>query len=102
MLHDPNITQVEPLTLMRELISSVRDIGKRLDELKMVLKEDLCAPEKKHIIIDRIKKLNETKFELIFSVYDIRKQFVDAVGDGTGTVRESFSAEGLYSSMKQV
>jgi len=60
---------------IKEAFASIREINRRFDELKWVFRLESCNEETKAEIRERFKKLQETKFCLIYSIYDIRMQF---------------------------
>ncbi len=100
MLHDQDIDCLDSLAMMRELINSIRDVSKRIDELTMIVNRDICRQEKKAFVVDRIRRLKETKIQLIYSVYDTRTRFINAVdisnGEKLSEIEKRFPIEKLY------
>lgn len=60
--------------LLTQLFSSIRDLNRRLNELKGVIKSESCSDEGRRLTVKRIERLNETRMCLIYSVFDLRKK----------------------------
>jgi len=69
----------EVMMLAKELFFSVRDVNRRLDELLLMRENEFCCGNVDEYVVDRIKKLKETKFKLIFSLQDIRIPLIKAL-----------------------
>lgn len=65
----------------RELFASIREINRRLDELRWVYNLPVSTEEVKKEVRERYKRLQETKFCFIYSIYDIRTQFTRIIGE---------------------
>lgn len=65
---------------LKEIFASLREINRRLDELKWVFRLPSCNEETRDQIKERFKRLQETKFCLIYSIYDIRAQYSKFLG----------------------
>lgn len=63
--------------LSLELLKSMREIDARIDELKIILGDGPCPgqPERRQKILDRIERLIETRFCLVYSFMDINPSF---------------------------
>lgn len=97
------LDQLPPGSLMRELISSIRDIRIRIDEVKEMISEGYCIPERKNELADRILRMKETKMMLMHSAYDVRKPFIESLGQHMKkSVVDQFSAEKMYDLMRDV
>lgn len=84
----------------KELFSTLREINRRMDELMWVFRLPSCNQETKDEIKARFIRLQETKFCLIYSIYDIRTKFVKILGEDQyqkvlGTVK-------LYEELKEL
>lgn len=93
------MTREEILFFARELFASLRELNKRIDELQWIIKGDLYREDKKQEIIDRIKRLIETKFCLISSIYDIRIKLIECFSYDVAEyeeIKEAFKIDGLY------
>lgn len=60
-----------------ELLKSIREIDARIDELKIVLGDGPCPgqPERRQKIVDRVERLIETRFCLVYSFMDLNPTF---------------------------
>lgn len=95
--------QLPPGSLMRELISSIRDMRIRIDEVKGIISEGYCIPERKGELIDRVLRMKETKMMLMHSAYDARQSFVESVGQHMQqSAIDQFSSEKMYDLMRDV
>lgn len=72
MLQQEELSHRDIFNLIRELLVSIREINRRLQELKWVVKESLCNEEGRRKIVKRIENLNNTKMCFIYSVHDLR------------------------------
>lgn len=56
-----------------ELLKSIRELDVRIDELRMVLGNGPCPgqPERRQAIVERVQRLVETRFCLVYSFMDI-------------------------------
>jgi len=90
--------------MMRELMGSVRDLNRRLSELKTLLVSDSIKKEKKAEVIDRYKRLTKTKFELIYSIYDVRQRFIKQVSCDLNkkNIEEDFALKTLFKNLSTV
>ena len=60
---------MDPHWLSLELCKSIRDIDNRLDELKIVLGS--TKNERRKHILERVERLIETRFCLVYSLMDV-------------------------------
>ena len=58
-------------------LSSIRDIGKRIDELKMGIFEKWYNDKGIEEVKKRIIVLKNTKFNLMWTIYDIRQKILN-------------------------
>jgi len=59
--------------LSLELLKSIREIDCRIDELKIILGSGPCPgqPERRQKVVDRVERLVETRFCLVYSFMDL-------------------------------
>ena len=90
--------------MMRELISSVRDTNRRLEEISFLMDSGAIKKEKEGDIISRYKRLTDTRLCLINSIYDMRQQFIDKIAteDTRERIEENFSLQSLYRDLTKV
>jgi hypothetical protein len=105
MLHDESInddSHLPPLELIRELFSSIRDVNRRIDELKGLLRSGYVSKDKEAEVVNRCKALIETRMRLMYSVYDVRHKFVEALSDEHNKVEidKKFGIRKLYDLLK--
>lgn len=103
MLYDSK-DHIDSCMMMRELISSVRDTSRRLSEVKMMIKGDFIKEEKKDEVKARYLALMNTRFCLIYSIYDIRQRFVKKISDKNTKekVEKRFQIDGLFHDLSSV
>jgi hypothetical protein len=106
MLQD-DLKQSETLELARGLFAGIRETNIRLRELKNFLKEDLCKEDRKEEILKRIERLVDTKFCLIYSIYDIRNKLIrelsdSLTGDRFRELERVFDLTTLYKDLKDL
>ena len=70
----------EIFLFVRECINSIRELNRRKDELRWIMKQEECSEDLKGKIRERYKSLQETKFCLIYSMYDVRSQSTQVLG----------------------
>lgn len=90
--------------MMRELLSSVRDVNHRLVELKDMLQQNLVKEEKRYEIKQRYQALMNTRFCLIYSIYDVRQKFVNQISDEytKKDVEKKFQVESIFEDLKKL
>lgn len=81
--------------LLSQLLSSIRDINRRLDELKWIVKDKLCTEEGRKEIVQRIERLSETRMCLIYSLMDVKKQVEN-------TLNQELDMTKLYKELKEL
>ena len=104
MLQDEVNTKDLRFTFM-EMISSVRELNRRIDELKYVVKSGWCNEDCKQKVVDRITQLNETKFRIIHSIYDIRLKVLATYSfssEERAKMEELFNFSTLYKDLKHI
>jgi hypothetical protein len=95
---------VDAVTLFRILIDSVRDLNRGIVQLKWVVKEKLVTDEARKQILLKLENMMNTRMCLIYSVYDIRQRFIDALSDKNSEVRvnKKFAIETLFAELKNI
>lgn len=103
MLYDSE-NYVDPAVMMRELLAAVRDTNRRLFEIKNMIVNDYIAEEKKDEVKGRYLRLMNTRFCLIYSIYDMRQKFVDQISDPNTKemVESKFQLDGLFQDLSHV
>jgi hypothetical protein len=73
MEYDTKDDKMDPHWLSLELCKSIREIDCRIDELKIVLGEGPARKidERRKSIVERVERLIETRFCLVYSLMDI-------------------------------
>jgi uncharacterized protein YktB (UPF0637 family) len=61
--------------LIRNLLSSLRDVDVTIKELSWVIKNNYCTEEGKRNIVKRIKNLKDTQFKIAFSLQDLKHNY---------------------------
>ena len=85
---------------VKEVFASIREINRRLDELKIVCEMESCTEDMKHEVRKRFTAMNDTKLNLIYSIYDIRGQFKDYFGNEK--TKDLLQTTKLYSELKDL
>jgi hypothetical protein len=88
-----------------EMVSSVRELNRRIDELKYVVKSEYCTVEGKTKIIARIARLMETKLCIIYSIHDIRIRLINTYAAGSVErihIESMLDLETLYRDLKSI
>ena len=91
----------ECLELVTSMIGSVKEINRRMSELKWTIKNGLCSEQGKKTILEKIIRLNETKHCIIYSIYDVRNSVIDALNDGSQK-SEFLNMNDLYRQLKDL
>jgi ribosome recycling factor len=89
----------------REMLSSVRDLNRRIDELKNIVKAGWCTEDSRKKVLERVAKLTDTKFCIIHSIYDIRLQVLQTFSsesDEKADMEEVLSLDSLYKDLKNI
>jgi len=90
----------------RELLSSIKETNRRIDELKWVLRSSICTDEGRNKVIKRIEALVQTRFCLMFSIYDTRLRLVSNLSDESTLSRERaeelFKTNKIYKELKSL
>jgi len=101
-----DLTSQETLSLVRELMSSLREYSRRMDELKWVIREVLKGDSKSTIVRDRLKRMMNTKFCLIFSIHDASASLIKALGretpDRAKEIEKIFGVKDLHQRLKRL
>lgn len=71
MLQKEEIKTSEYCFLIRELICSIREINRRLNELNIIIQSDFCTNEGKKEVFERCVRLTETKRCLVESLKEV-------------------------------
>jgi len=82
--------------LLMELLSSARDINRRLDELKLVIRGGVCSTEGKRKALERVNKLIKTKIMLAHSIYDVRSKVMRTSDE------DLLQTENLYKDLREL
>lgn len=77
MLDD--FSKLDPISLMRELLSSLRDVNSRLRELSLLYWDKSTPQDMIKKISDRYCLLCETRSKLASSIYSIRGEFLNSI-----------------------
>lgn len=97
--YDPKVVHVT----LKELLCSIRELNRRIDELKIVYRQPSCQGEIKNFIKDRIWRLYDTKFCLIHSIYDLRMNVIKAFShENDEKIRELFSLKNLSKELRNI
>lgn len=124
MLYDHE-NYVDSFVMMRELFASIRDTNRRLCEIKNMLIGDYIKDDelnfckarclmkddlecKGHTHKDMVKKrylrLMDTRFSLIYSIYDIRKKFIKQLSEDATKekIEKVFAIENIFRDLKNL
>ncbi len=103
MLHAPP-EFVDPNQMMRELLASVRDTNRRLEEIRIMVQSDAIKKVRKPAVISRYERLTETRFCLIYSIYDMRQKFIKQVSDEhrKDEIEKSFALDKLFKDLATI
>jgi hypothetical protein len=97
MLYD-HLSDLEVYRITNQILSSIRETNRRLDELKWVVKEGLCdGPMGLRAIAKRIERLSETRMKLIYSVSDLRRRINRSIGK-----EEHLGIKDIYKELKDL
>ena len=75
-----NMNHIELMHLFHELIASLRGVNNRISELRWVIKKDLYDGKKKKEILDKVKRLAETRMCIIYSIQDLKEHIKKSSG----------------------
>ena len=67
-----DISQKDAHILVKEMMSSIREINRRLDEIRLILQNPKCSQALMIDLDERLKKLEITKDCLIDAIYRTR------------------------------
>ena len=90
---------------LREMISSIRELNRRIDELKYVIRSGWCTCDSKRKIVERIAELINSRFSLIYSIYDIRRSVIESCPLNSiehKRMEEILSIDTLYKELKNI
>jgi len=87
---------LETVNLLTQLLKSIRDVNRRISELKWIIKEKLYNKQEKKTITSKIERLYETRMCLIYSVFDVRETANKTLGKSIGNL------ESLYKELKDL
>jgi len=90
---------------LREILCSIRELNRRISELKLVIRSGWCNEESKKKVIDRIMALNNTKYCFIYSIQDMRCKIINSCPLGSPERAEMgkiLNAENLYEDLKNL
>lgn len=102
MLYE-GLSSQDIFNLVKELLASIRDCNRRLGELKWVLKTGKCNKELEQEIKEKIWSIQETKFCLIYSMFDVRTSLIRALSINRSEedkMASIFKIERLYEELK--
>jgi hypothetical protein len=92
--------------LARHMLASIKEVNIRIRELKGFLSDGCCKEDKKNEILQRIERLIDTKFCIIYSIYDIRKDIIQRLSwdceDKAREVDRIFDLKTLYEELKDL
>jgi hypothetical protein len=90
---------------LREILNSIRELNRRIDELKIVIKSGWCDEKGKKKLIDRIVALMDTRFNLIYSVQDMRCKLINSFPPGSierWEMNRILNVENLYKDLRSL
>jgi uncharacterized coiled-coil DUF342 family protein len=86
----------------KEMFSSIRGISVRIDELKWIVNSNVCREDRRKEVVERIKRLKETKLNLIYSMCDKRRDILKVLDRTKENDDCSFDVESLYEELKRL
>jgi hypothetical protein len=89
---------------LKEMLSSIRELNRRIDELKIIYRQPSCGGEIKDFIKDRMWKLYSTKFCIIYSIYDLRMNVIKTFSNESNdeNFKKIFSIENLSKELRNL
>lgn len=95
---------IDASAMMRELLAAVRDTNRRLSEIKLMLKGDFIKEDKKPEVKERYLRLMNTRFSLIYSIYDVRHKFVKTISDKhtKEVIEKRFGIDSLFHDLSNI
>ena len=91
--------------IFREMVSSVRELNRRIDELRLVIKSGWCDEKSTPKVLDRIARLMESKLCVIYSIHDIRMQLLSTYSVGSverNKMEDILDISTLYKDLKSI
>ena len=95
---------IDTLTVVRELLSSIRDTNRRIFEIKNMIQKGYIKEEKISEVKGRYLRLKETRSCLIYSIYDMRQKFIESLsGEYTKeSISQKFKLNGLFRDLSNI
>jgi hypothetical protein len=78
MLQEQTVSTKDCCDFLRESFSSIKELNRRIDELRMVINAGWCEGESKKKVLNRISLLMATRCSLIYGIYDMRLKIIDS------------------------
>lgn len=85
---------------IKEVLASLRDTNKRIDELNWVRHLESCDEQTKVSVAERLKKLHDSRSKLISSIDSVKMHFREAFGDDQ--YRRIFGSESLHKELQEL
>lgn len=89
--------------LVAQILSTVRSLDARLDELKLIMTAGVLDPNARLALRERMERLVESRFCLVYSLMDLRCATVSYLNfDGNNeSATKMFSATSYYDKLKR-
>jgi hypothetical protein len=96
-------SQQEILFVLKELLTSIKEINRRIDEIKIVMKNPKAPLDLIKDLKDRILALRQSQFCFIHSIYDIRVRAISSFApEEKERIENIFSIKDLYRDLKKL